>query len=230
MTTPRPHGRPFSGRLRARPAASSRLHSCNQLSADPAVRTFCNSGNSSSRNSLPRSGSPLSLSCSSRRNCTRRILPEIVFSNYVTTMMRQMRFDGARLLPLLGFGTPQPDRIVTWNRRAFRDRFMLQQNALEFERADPVVRGFEDVIGAADKGQKTFVIGEHHVAAAIKIAVGAVQFAVLALIALHQARRPEGAQQQADLALLRHVTIAVGDLYAIAGHRTAHRSDLHLLA
>src|SRR4051794_29011254 len=68
-----------------------------QLSTDPAERTVCSSGNSSSRNSRPRKASLRSLSCSSRRNCTRRIFPEIVFGSSVTSSMRRMRLNGASL-------------------------------------------------------------------------------------------------------------------------------------
>ena len=67
---------------------------------------------------------------------------------------------------------------------------MLKQNALKLERTDPVVGGLKDVIGTADEGQTALVVGEHHVAAAIEIAVRTIQFATLTLIALHQPRGP----------------------------------------
>src|SRR5437764_15376413 len=51
----------------------------------PSALVLCNSGKSSSRNSSPRSGSVRLSSCSRRRSCTRRILPEIVFGNSVTS-------------------------------------------------------------------------------------------------------------------------------------------------
>ena len=46
-------------------------------------------------------------------------------------------------------------------------RGVLDQHALQLERADAVVRGLEDVVGAADEGQIALVVGKHHVAAAI---------------------------------------------------------------
>ena len=107
---------------------------------------------------------------------------------------------------------------------------MFEQHAFQFERADAVVGRFEDVVGTADEGEIALVIGEHHVAAAIEIAIGAAELAVVALIALHQAGGPVGAEHQRHLAFLGDVAVAVGDLHAIARQRTAHRADLDLLA
>ncbi len=50
---------------------------------------------------------------------------------------------------------------------------MLEQHAFQLERADAVVGGFEDVVGATDEGQVALVVGEYDVAAAVEIAVGA---------------------------------------------------------
>src|SRR5437588_671363 len=54
--------------------------------------------------------------------------------------------------------------------------------------------------------------------------------AVVALIALHQAGRPDGTEHQRDLALLGDVAVIVGDLDAVTRQRPAHRTDLDLLA
>src|ERR1700722_2552636 len=58
-------------------------------------RAFSNSGKSSSRNSSPRSESLRILSRSRRRKCTRRIFPEIVFGNSLTSSIRLTRLNGA---------------------------------------------------------------------------------------------------------------------------------------
>src|SRR5207245_9145883 len=111
----------------------------------------------------------------------------------------------------------------------FRDPLVLDQDALQLERADPIVGGFEDVVGAADKGEIAVVIDEHHVAAAVVIAVGTGELAVLALIALHQARRTIRAEYQRHLAFFGDAPIGIHDLDAITGQRPAHRADLDLL-
>ena len=59
------------------------------------------------------------------------------------------------------------DRVGAGNNCGFRYRFVLQQNTFKFERTDPVIGGFENVVGAADKRQVALLIGKHHVAAAI---------------------------------------------------------------
>ena len=89
---------------------------------------------------------------------------------------RQRRFGrtlDARNQQHIGLGDRQPDRIGARHHGGFRHRFMLQQHAFQLERADAVVGGFEHVVGAADKGEIAFLVGEHDVAAAIEIAVGA---------------------------------------------------------
>ena len=50
------------------------------------------------------------------------------------------------------------------------------------------------------------------------------------LITLHETCRVIRAAYQRHLAFPGHIAVDIGDLHAIAGHRTAHRADLELLA
>ena len=129
----------------------------------------------------------------------------------------------------IGLGDREPDRIGARHDGGLRHRLMLDQHAFELERADAVVGRLEHVVGAADEGEIAVVVDEHHVAAAIVIAVGARQLAVVALIALHQAGRTVGAEHQRHLALFRRMPVGILDDDAIARQRPAHRADLDLL-
>jgi hypothetical protein len=44
---------------------------------------------------------------------------------------------------------------------------MFEQNALQLERADAIVRRLEYVVGAADEGEIALVVGEYDVTAAV---------------------------------------------------------------
>src|SRR6478752_7527459 len=143
---------------------------------------------------------------------------------------RLRRTFNARDQQHVSLGDGKPDRIGTWHDRGLRDPVMFEQDAFKLERADAVVRRLEDVIGTSDESQVALLVGKYHVASAIELAVGAAELAVIALIALHQARRTVDAEQQADLPFLGGVAVGVGDLDAIAGHWAAHRSDLDVLA
>src|SRR3954447_25283176 len=122
----------------------------------------------------------------------------------------------------------QADRVGTGHDRCFSYRFMLQQDAFKFERADPVVGRFENVVGAADESQVTLLIGKHDVTASIKLAIRAAQFAVLALVTLHQPGRSI-VKQERDLPLFGRLSVAVGDPHFVTRQRPAHRSDFYLL-
>src|SRR6516164_7998872 len=53
---------------------------------------------------------------------------------------------GAGYQQHVGLRNCQPDRIRTWHDRRLGNRFMLEQDALQLERADAVVGGLEDVV------------------------------------------------------------------------------------
>src|SRR6185312_12285644 len=73
----------------------------------------------------------------------------------------------------IGLRDGQPDRIGRRHHGRFRHCVMLDQNALQFERADAIVGRFEDVIGAADEGEIAFLVDKYDIAAAIDRAIRA---------------------------------------------------------
>jgi hypothetical protein len=70
---------------------------------------------------------------------------------------------------------------------------VLDQDRLELERGDPVVRGLEDVVGAADVGDVAVVVLAGHVAGVVVTAAHRFRVPLgVACVAGHQAERPPG--------------------------------------
>ena len=84
---------------------------------------------------------------------------------------------------------------------------MLDEHALELERADAIVRGFEDVIGAPDVSQVAVAVAQRHVTGAIDAARERQQVSIVALITLHKPERP---RLEASTATLVHMTSLAG--------------------
>src|SRR5262249_3117248 len=61
----------------------------------------------------------------------------------------------------------EPDRVRRRNDRRLGDGWMLDQDALELERRDPVVGGLEDVVGAADVGDVAVLVAPGDVACVV---------------------------------------------------------------
>ena len=105
---------------------------------------------------------------------------------------------------------------------------MLDHHAFQLERADAVVRGFEDVVGAADIGEIAVGVAHRHVAGAVAVARQRLDVAVVVLVALHQPERP-GVEREADLALVPVLAVGIAEPDRVARQRPAHRSRLDLL-
>jgi hypothetical protein len=99
---------------------------------------------------------------------------------------------------------------------------VLDQHALQLERADPVLRRLEDVVGAADVGEVAVGIANGDVAGAV-VAVGRRIRGLLpvVLVAQHQ---PRGARidGERDLPLGRFVAVGVEQGDAVARQRPAY--------
>ena len=128
-----------------------------------------------------------------------------------------------------GFRDREAQLVGGGDDRRFGHRGVLDQRAFELERADPVIRGFEQIVGPADIGQIAVGVAHRHVAGAVGRARQRQNRALVALITLHQAqgRRVE---RQTDFAFRLLGAIGIEQLDPIAGRRLAHRSGLDLLA
>ena len=126
-------------------------------------------------------------SCFRARSSTRRILPEIVFGSSANSS-RRTRLNGARCsrrwrkIAQRGVAVRrawpprqrderlrhrQPQRVGRRHDRRFGHRRVLDQRAFQLERADPVVGGFEHVVGAADIGEIAVGVAHRHIAGAV---------------------------------------------------------------
>ena len=123
---------------------------------------------------------------SAARSSTRRILPEIVFGSSANSS-RRTRLNGARCARRWRKIASAVSRSARWSpasaTKAFRHREaqrvgrrddrrlghrrMLDQRAFQLERADPVVGGFEHVVGAADIGEIAVGIAHRDIAGAV---------------------------------------------------------------
>ena len=130
----------------------------------------------------------------------------------------------------IGFGNREPDRVRTGHDGGFRDCLVLDQDALELEGADPIVRRLEHVVGAADEGDVALGVASGDIARPV-MAAGHYSRASLriVLIAGHQAMRPL-AEIDRDLPLVAVSALGVEESDAIAGQRPADVPGLEPLA
>ena len=85
----------------------------------------------------------------------------------------------------------QAQRVGARHNGGFGDGRVLDQHALQFERADSVIRCLEYVIGAADVGQVAAGIARRNVGGVIHAAAhGFGGFVGVTGVAFHQAGRP----------------------------------------
>ena len=205
------------------------------------------SGKSSSQNSRGPRPAPSARFCrSAPRSSTRRILPEIVFGNSANSS-RRTRLNGARCarrwrkidsavsrsgrcpaparqMPSAPPGAPGRGR----GPRPPRQPRVLDQRAFQLERADPVVGGFEHVVGPADIGEMPVGVAHRDVAGTIHRAGQRHDRAVVALIALHQPERRR-VEREAHFRLVLLAPVLVKQKHPIAGRRMAHRAGLDRL-
>ena len=186
-------------------------------------------------------------SVSRPRSSTRRIFPEIVLGSAANSR-RRIRLYGARLsransriaraVSSVGLVAGGEHHVRLRDGEAHRVRRrhdgglghgrVLDQDALQLERADPVVRGLEHVVGAPDVGDVAVRVAGADVTGVVVATGHGLGVALLvAVVADHQ---PERALRQvhADLALVRHLPgggVDQGD--RVAGDRAAHRAGLH---
>ena len=198
-------------------------------------RIYRSSGKSSSQNSAGLRSFAARRAASPWRSSTRRILPEIVFGNSANSIRRtRLKGDsrarrcrrstarsrgparGRRASATNAFGTARRIGSGEGTTAASATAAMLDQRALQLERADPVVGGFEHVVGAADIGE---VARRRRAARCRRCGSTAPSHRRDArprrLIALHQAERRR-IKRQADLALV---------LLAARRHRAARRDS-----
>ena len=103
---------------------------------------------------------------------------------------------------------------------------MLDQRALELEGADPVARGLEHVVGAADIGDVAVGVARADVAGVVE-AVAHRLGGLLGVvgIALHQRHRPPR-QVDAELAFVAGLAVRIEQHHRVARQRLAHRARL----
>ena len=121
-------------------------------------------------------------------------------------------------------------RVGAGHHGDFGHRLVLDQRALQFERADAVVGSLEHVVGAADEGDVAVGITRRDIAGVVVAVVhrlGVLRGAFL--VAGHQAERAL-AQVDADLAFVGLAAVCVEQRDAVAGQRPAHRARLERLA
>ena len=96
------------------------------------------------------------------------------------------------------------DRVRARHDRRLGDRLVLDERALQLERADAVVRALEDVVGAADVGDVAVGVPLGDVARVV-VAVPRVTNSFRSGSPSYPAMRPagRGIERDADLALLR---------------------------
>src|SRR5680860_636926 len=132
----------------------------------------------------------------------------------------------------VGLRNREPQLVGGGHDGRFGNRRVLDEHALELERADLVVRGLEDVVGASDVGDVPLVVDGGDVAGVVPAARHRVGVpGLVSLVAGHQGERlvPTTREVQADLALAGLHTVAGDggdDRDRAAGARTAHRSRL----
>src|SRR6266536_2359067 len=122
------------------------------------------------------------------------------------------------------------DRVGARDDRRLRDGLVLDERALQLERADAVVGALEDVVPAPDVGDVPLVVPRGDVAGPVVAAARRVlrQRRVVE-IAGHE---PHGArlERERDLALGGLLAARVEERDPEAGHGAAHRAGLHLLS
>ena len=122
-----------------------------------------------------------------------------------------------------------PQRIRRGHHRALNHVGMFDQRALNFKRADAIVGGFEDIVGAANKRQITFRIALYDVSGTVDRAFQRNQIAIVTLVAGHQRRRRR-VQRQAQLAFFGSLILGIEQPHVVPGKRTAHGADFQLLS
>src|SRR6266513_5421154 len=106
---------------------------------------------------------------------------------------------------------------------------MLDQHALELERADAVVGGFEDIVHAAHVSQVAFRIARRHIpGVVVAVAHGAGIARAIIQIPLHEPEWPLR-QVDADLALLAHAPVRAEQHDRTSGERAPHRAGFDRL-
>src|SRR5260221_5464080 len=106
---------------------------------------------------------------------------------------------------------------------------MLDESALNFNRADAIVGCFEDIIGAPDEHQIAFSVALNNVAGAIDRAFQRNQISIIPLVARHERGRRR-IERQAQLAFFGVLVFGVEQADAIPRKRPAHGADFELLS
>ena len=119
-------------------------------------------------------------------------------------------------------------RVGRGDHRRLGHRLMLDQHALQLERADPVTARFEYVVGAPDIGQAAIRIPQRDVAGAIGATLRRSQRTGIVEIALHERGRRR-VERDGDLALLGLGPVRIEQPDRVAGRRPPHRPRRHRL-
>ena len=119
------------------------------------------------------------------------------------------------------FRDREPQRVGRRHHGGLGHGFVFDQRAFQFERADAVAAGFEDVVGAADIGEIAIGVAGGDVAGAVEGALDGLKAATVLLVALHE-RGGGRVEREADDALFSLVMIGVEQADAVAGQGAAH--------
>ena len=145
------------------------------------------------------------------------------------------RFD-ARDKGDVGLGHAETHLVGCRHDGGFTDGRVLDEHALEFERTDPVVTRFEDVVGATDVGDVAVLVAAGDVAGVVATTGEGplVQLVIRTgprVVAGHHADRTFGRARHADLTVVTdHIGDRVDQLDSVPGNGATHRPGLHALS
>src|SRR5260221_13535260 len=117
-----------------------------------------------------------------------------------------------------------PQRVRRGHHGALHHVSVLDQGALNFKRADAIVRSFEDIIGAADEGEIALGVALDYVAGAIDRTFQRNQISIIPLVARHE-RGGRRIEWQGQLALFSHPGFWCWRPGAVTWKRPAHWAD-----
>src|ERR1041384_3424537 len=107
---------------------------------------------------------------------------------------------------------------------------MLDQSALQFEWAEPVIGGLENIVFPADIGDVAIGVAACYITrAVIAIIFGSERRYAVLHVALHQPERPRR-HIEADFAIGGRFALDIEQCHFVSRQRPAHAARVHLLA